>query len=259
MIEKITINMHSSIRVQGERVIYFDPYGIKTESHDADVIFITHDHYDHFDPESINNIIRDDTLLIIPRTCMKAWSESGIIATQIVQMDPGQEIDLFGLLIETVPAYNNMKIYHPRRNGWLGYIVTTDNRRIYVTGDTDLTPEARLAKCDILFVPVGGKYTMNYAKAAELANSIKPDIAVPTHYGSIVGKPGDGRAFKNLVDEDIIVPLLIRHEEPAVETEEYEEPAIETEEYEEPAIETEEYEEPAVETDELEDIELEEE
>lgn len=223
MIEKITINMHSSIRVQGERVIYFDPYGIKEESHDADVIFITHDHYDHFDPESINNIIRDDTLLIIPRTSMQAWSESGIIATQLVQMDPGQEIDLFGLLIETVPAYNHVKPYHPRRNGWLGYIVTTDNRRIYVTGDTDLTPEARLVECDILFVPVGGKFTMNYTKAAELANSIKPDIAVPTHYGSIVGKPGDGRAFKELVDDEIIVPLLIRHtpeaeqQEPAAE------------------------------------------
>ena len=104
MIEKITINMHSSIRIQGERVLYFDPYGIKEESHDADVIFITHDHYDHFDPESINNIIRDDTLLIIPSTSMQTWSESGIIATQLVQMDPGQEIDLFGLLIETVPA-----------------------------------------------------------------------------------------------------------------------------------------------------------
>ena len=221
MIEQITINKHSSIRIQGERVIYFDPYGIEEESHDADVIFVTHDHHDHFDPESINRIIRDDTLLIIPRSSMDAWSESGIITTQLVQMDPGQKIDLFGLLIETVPAYNNMKPFHPKRNEWVGYIVTTDDRRIYVAGDTDVTDEARAVRCDIAFVPVGGKYTMNAEKAAELINLIRPDIAVPTHYGSIVGRPGDGRAFKELVDDDIIVPLLIRQkadEAPADET-----------------------------------------
>lgn len=211
MIEQITINMHSSIRIQGDRVIYFDPYGIEEETHDADVIFITHDHYDHFDPDSINKVIRDDTLLVIPRSSMDAWSESEIIATQMVQMDPGQAMDMFGMIIETIPAYNHMKPFHPRRNEWLGYIVTTDDRRVYVAGDTDLTDEAKEVKCDIAFVPVGGKYTMNAEKAAELVNLIKPDIAVPTHYGSIVGKPGDGRAFKELVDEDILVPLLIRH------------------------------------------------
>ena len=211
MIEKITINMHSSIRIQGERVIYFDPYGIGEESHDADVIFITHDHHDHFDPESINRIIRDDTLLVMPRSSMDAWSKSGIIATQLVQMDPGQTIDLFGLIIETIPAYNHIKPFHPKRQEWVGYVITTDDRRIYVAGDTDVTDEAKAVECDIAFVPVGGKYTMNAEKAAELVNLIKPDIAVPTHYGSIVGKPGDGRAFKALVDENIIVPLLIRH------------------------------------------------
>ena len=189
MIKKITINTHSSIRIEGDQVIYFDPFGIKDEVHDADVIFITHDHHDHFDPASIQKIIRDDTLMVIPRSSMGVWSDSGIICTQLVQMDPGQTMDIYGLLIETVPAYNHLKPFHPRRQEWLGYIVTIEDRRIYVAGDTDLTDEARLVKCDIAFVPVGGKYTMTAEKAAELINFIEPDIAVPTHYEV----PGQGR------------------------------------------------------------------
>ncbi len=211
MIEKITINKHSSIRIQGDKVIYFDPYEIEEETHDADVIFITHDHYDHFDPASINKILRDDTLLVIPGSCFEAWSDSGIISTQVVEMEPGQTMDIYGMVIETVPAYNVMKHYHPRRNEWLGYIVTFEGRRIYVAGDTDLTEESKEVRCDIAFVPVGGKYTMTPGKAAELVNIIHPDIAVPTHYGSVAGKPGDGRLFKSMVDDGIIVTLLIRH------------------------------------------------
>lgn len=232
MIEKITINKHSSIRVQGSQVLYFDPYGIEEEPHDADVIFITHDHHDHFEPESIEKIARDDTLLVMPRSCLNAWSESGLISTQMVQMDPGQSLDIFGLLIETIPAYNLRRPFHTRRHEWVGYVVTLDHRRIYVAGDTDLTEEAKEVRCDIAFVPVGGKYTMNAEKAAELINIIRPDIAVPTHYGSVVGKPGDGRLFKEYVDEDIIVPLLIRHASEQAAPSEPEAEAAETDEQE---------------------------
>ena len=219
MIEKITINTHSSIRVQADQIIYFDPYEIQEETHDADVIFVTHDHHDHFDPASIEKILRDDTMLVIPRSCFESWSASGILVTQVVQMDPGQQIDLGQICIETVPAYNHMKPFHPRKNQWLGYIVTIDGRRIYVAGDTDVTEEAKQVKCDIAFVPVGGKFTMNAAKAAELVNTINPDIAVPTHYGSIVGRRSDGREFKKAVREEILVPLLIHFNKPE-ETEE---------------------------------------
>ncbi len=217
MIEEITINKHSSIRIQGDRVVYFDPFGITEESHDADVIFITHDHYDHFDPSSIEKILKDDTMMVIPRTCFDAWSDSGLIVTQVVQMEPGERIDMGGIVIESVPAYNHLKLYHPKKKKWLGYIVTLEDRRIYVAGDTDVTDESRQIRCDIAFVPVGGKYTMNAQKAAELINEIEPEIAVPTHYGSIVGKESDGREFKAAVKDSIRVPLLLRFGEETAE------------------------------------------
>ena len=211
MIEEITINTHSSIRIRGDRVIYFDPFQITEEVHDADVIFITHDHYDHFDPASIEKILKDDTMMVIPKTCFESWSDSGLIVTQVIQMDPEEKIDMGGILIETVPAYNHLKPFHPKKKKWLGYLVTLEDRRIYEAGDTDVTEESRQVRCDIALVPVGGKYTMNAAKAAELINEIEPEIAVPTHYGNIVGKESDGRDFKAAVKEGIRVPLLIRH------------------------------------------------
>ena len=215
MIENITINTQSSIRIQADQVIYFDPYCLEEERHDADVIFITHDHYDHFDPSSIRKILRDDTMLVIPGSCFGAWSDSGIITTQVLQMDPGQKMDIGGLVIETVPAYNRLKPFHPKSKGWLGYVVTIDGRRIYVAGDTDLTEENAAVECDIAFVPVGGKYTMNAAKAAELVNILQPDIAVPTHYGTHAGKQTDGATFRQAVDKGIHVPLLLHFPKPA--------------------------------------------
>ncbi len=213
MIDEITINTHSSIRVQGNHVIYFDPFEIEEDRHDADVIFITHDHYDHFDPISIEKILKEDTMMVIPRTSFDAWSDSGLIVTQVIQMDPGEKIDMGGMIIETIPAYNILKPFHPRKKNWLGYIVNFEGRKIYVAGDTDLTDEARQVRCDIAFVPVGGKFTMNLDKAAELVNEIRPQIAVPTHYGNVAGREADGRDFKELVAEGIRVPLLIRFSE----------------------------------------------
>ena len=173
------------------------------------VIFITHDHYDHFEPASIEKILKDDTMMVIPRSCFDSWSESGLIVTQVVQMDPGDVIDLGGILIETIPAYNHLKPFHPKKKKWLGYVVEMEGRRIYVAGDTDVTEESKQVKCDIAFVPVGGKYTMAPGKAAELVNEIRPAFAVPTHYGSIVGLVTDGAAFKKAVDDDIRVVMLL--------------------------------------------------
>lgn len=217
MIEEITINTHSSIRIRGTHIVYIDPFEITEETHDADFIFITHDHYDHFDPASIELILKDETTMVIPRSSFDAWSDSGLIVTQVIQMDPEDQVDMGWLQIEAIPAYNLRKPFHPRKKNWLGYILTMEGRRIYVAGDTDLTEEARGVKCDIAFVPVGGKYTMTAPKAAELVNEIGPQLAVPTHYGTVAGKETDGRDFKQEVREGIRVPLLIKFGDPRQE------------------------------------------
>lgn len=108
---------------------------------------------------------------------------------------PGASYEIEGLKIETVPAYNQLKPFHPKSAGWVGYILEIDGRRIYIAGDTDATKEAQSVKCDIALVPIGGKFTMNVKKAAELINKIRPEYAIPTHYGGIVGKKEDADVF----------------------------------------------------------------
>ena len=99
------------------------------------------------------------------------------------------------MAFETVAAYNIGKKFHPQANQWVGYVVTVAGRRVYVAGDTDDTPEARAVRCDAAFLPAGGTYTMTASEAAALANAIHPQVAVPTHYGSIVGEMADGDTF----------------------------------------------------------------
>ena len=212
MTDNIEVFTQSSIRIKTEdQVIYIDPFRLAIEPHDADLIFITHDHYDHFSVEDIQRVAKPSTILIIPEKMEDKACEASDLVSQIETVLPGESYEIAGLSFETVPAYNKLKPFHPKKKKWLGYLVTLEDRRIYVAGDTDVTEESRQVRCDIALVPVGGKYTMNAAKAAELINEIEPEIAVPTHYGNIVGKESDGRDFKAAVKEGIRVPLLIRH------------------------------------------------
>ena len=115
-----------------------------------------------------------------------------------------------GIKFETIPAYNTNKTFHPKENGWVGYIITLDDIRYYIAGDTDITEENRKVKCDVAFVPVGGTYTMNYSEAAELVNIIKPKIAVPIHYGSVVGTKQDATTFTKLLHSSIKGIILMK-------------------------------------------------
>ena len=201
MINNITVNEQSSIRIESGRVLYFDPFRLKTAAHDADIIFITHSHYDHFSPEDIAKAAKPDTLFVAPASMAGEMKALG----SVTLMQAGETKAVCGIGVEAVPAYNRLKPFHPKRSGWLGYVVTIDGQRIYVCGDTDDTPEARAVSCDIVCVPIGGTFTMDAAKAAAFVNALSPKLAVPIHYGTLVGRPSDADVFESGVAAGIEV------------------------------------------------------
>ena len=205
MLKGIEINCHSSIKISKEKIIYVDPFKIKKDKNDADIVLVTHDHYDHFSPEDIEKIINNETIIVAPKT-VKALSKM----RNTVLVEPNNVYEVKGIKIETIPAYNVNKQFHQKDNQWVGYIIVIDKTRYYIAGDTDVTSENKQVNCDVAFIPVGGTYTMNYTEAAELVNTIKPKIVVPTHYGDIVGEKDDGEKFKMLLDEDIECEILIK-------------------------------------------------
>ncbi len=203
MTEHVHINAHSSVKLTGSTTVYIDPYLVETESHDADYICITHAHGDHFSPESIDKVIKEDTTLIFPRSMQEKGEQYPNHAKCYLQ--PGESVRFDDLLIETVPSYNTNKPNHPKENKWVGYIVTLDGVRYYFCGDTDDIPEGRAVQCDVCLVPVGGTYTMDAREAAAFINAMKPKAAVPMHYGSVVGGPQAAEEFKAFVDAGITV------------------------------------------------------
>ena len=208
MINNIDVLIHSSIRIRtGSGSIYIDPFHMDEETHDAAFILITHDHHDHFSPEDIRKAAREDTVLVAPENMAKKAREVSGLVAEIVTVAPGNSYEIKGLSLETIPAYNTLKPFHPKSAGWVGYILNLEGKRIYIAGDTDITEENRKVSCDIALVPVGGTYTMDAKKAAKLVNEIRPEIAVPMHYGDIVGSPKDAEIFKKNVDPAVKVVI----------------------------------------------------
>lgn len=210
MLENIEVLCHSSIRFSKKKIIYFDPFKIEKNYNDADVIFITHDHYDHYSEEDIDKIVKEDTIIVVPedlktKLLKKGWKEENIITVR-----PNESYTVKNIEFKTIPAYNVNKQFHPKENAWVGYLLEIEGVTYYIAGDTDITEENKKVKCDVAFVPVGGTYTMNYTEASELINEIKPKVAVPTHYGSIVGSKKDGIKFSKLVNPEIEVEVLIK-------------------------------------------------
>ena len=202
--DHIQVNTQSSVRIGGSKVVYFDPFQIRSEKHDADLICITHAHYDHFDPESILKVSNQDTELAAPASMAK---ELGKLAWKgrMHFLAPGERVETADLIITAKPAYNKLKPFHPKRNGWLGYLLEMDGRIYYVAGDTDAVKELQEIRCDVALVPIGGKFTMNAREAAGMVNKIKPKAAIPTHYGSIVGKLQDADTFRKMIDREVQV------------------------------------------------------
>lgn len=212
MLDNIEVFTHSSIKIKsGAGIIYVDPFHIKEEKHDADYVLITHAHYDHFSIEDICKVIKDSTIMVVPSRMEDDARELERDLKEIVTVKPGVYRELNGLELETIPAYNTVKPFHPKRAEWVGYILRIDGKRVYIAGDTGVTKEARQVKCDIALVPIGGTYTMDPKRAAELINTIKPEYAIPTHYGSIAGKQSYGQTFASLVKSPVKVVEKIQY------------------------------------------------
>lgn len=210
MTEGIEVLTHSSIRITGKSVIYVDPYNVEGKPLDADLILITHDHYDHFSPEDIGKVMKSDTKLVVPEKMLKKAFSIDISKERIVTVSPGILKEIDSIMIETVAAYNKLKPFHPKSSKWVGYIIPLDGIRIYVAGDTDITEENKKVSCDVALVPIGGTYTMDAKKAAELVNIIKPKVVIPTHYGSVAGTKEDEEVFRNNVDKSIQVEIKMQ-------------------------------------------------
>ena len=210
MLEGIEVLCHSSIRFNKGEIIYFDPFKIEKNYNDADVIFITHDHYDHYSEEDIDKVKKSDTVIVVPEDLIIKLLKKGFKKENIITVKPNERYEIKNMKFETIPAYNTNKQFHPKENEWIGYLIEIDGITYYIAGDTDITEENKKIKCDVAFVPVGGTFTMDYKEAAKLINEIKPKVAVPTHYGSIVGSKEDGANFSELVNSEIKVEIFIK-------------------------------------------------
>jgi L-ascorbate metabolism protein UlaG (beta-lactamase superfamily) len=182
---------HASFKLEaGLKTIYIDPWKVKKGQ--ADLILITHSHFDHLSPDDVRRIQKKDTVIIATKD--SASKLKGNIRT----VKPGDNVEIDDIQIQAVPAYNIGKNYHPKTNDWVGFVITLGGRKIYHAGDTDAIPEMKKISVDIALLPIGGTYTMTAEEAAQIANEFSPRLVVPMHWGTIVGSEADAERFKGL-------------------------------------------------------------
>lgn len=201
--ESIQVFAQNAILLSGTYRIYIDPFQIPDKFMDADFIFITHPHWDHFSLLDVLKVRNAETRFLVPKEIFEELLDIGISEEQICIVKPNQNYQFDRLGVKTFPAYNLKKNHHLKEKEWVGYYIAMDDVTYYVAGDTDAIPEVKQVKADVVFLPVGGTYTMNYIEAATLANHIKPHLAIPTHYLSVVGSLDDAKRFCKRVNMGI--------------------------------------------------------
>ncbi len=185
---------HAGFKVKNDRVIYTDPFRIEG-GEKADLILLSHEHFDHCSVEDIKKIIKPETIIVTVPDCQSKLS--GLEIANVTLVRPGDKVNVQGTEIEAVAAYNKDKQFHPKENEWVGFVFRVNGKRIYHAGDTDHIPEMNSLKdIDIALVPVCGTYVMTAEEAAEAVNSVRPKVAIPMHYGSVVGKKEDAERFR---------------------------------------------------------------
>ena len=203
MIEKIHWLGHSGFKISSGVLIYLDPFRI-AGGDTADLILITHKHHDHCSPEDIEKLRGPHTLIVGPPDSVAD------LTGQTRAIAPGERLQVGEVVITAVPAYNIDKPYHPKQAGWVGYLVTVAGETVYHAGDTDCIPEMKSIRADVALLPVGGTYTMTVEEAARAALDICPTLAVPMHYGSIVGGAGDGERFCRLIQDRVQAMTMVK-------------------------------------------------
>ena len=192
MIDNIHWLGHDSFRIDGDVTIYIDPWKLVAGNPPADLILVTHEHSDHFSPDDIDLIRTPQTELVAIATV------AAKLSGQIHTVKPGDRLTVCGVEIEVLPAYNRVKKFHPREKGHVGYVLTVGGQRIYHAGDTDAIPEMHGLKPDIALIPVSGTYVMDADEAVEAVKLLQPGLAIPMHYGAIVGSETDALRFQQL-------------------------------------------------------------
>jgi len=197
MLDRFTWFRQSAYLWRGDGLtVYIDPWMVTTDDA-ADVIFITHAHFDHYQHDDIEKVRRDGTKIVAPQDIARELSGD------VTPVSPGDSLDVAGIRVQAVPAYNVVKERlqaHPKENNWVGYVLTLGANSYYHAGDTDHLPELEAVRADVAFLPIGGTYTMDPGEAAGLARAINPQIAVPMHYGFVVGSPSDAERFAKEAD-----------------------------------------------------------
>jgi L-ascorbate metabolism protein UlaG (beta-lactamase superfamily) len=191
---------HSGFRIRvGRSTVYIDPYRVPDDAPPADLILITHGHYDHFSPQDVERLTKRDTWLVGPAAVAER------VSGQVHRIGPGEELEdelVRGIHVSAVAAYNTSKRdadgnpFHPRDAGWVGYALNVRGERLYHSGDTDVIPEMdSVTGVDVALLPVSGVYVMTAQEAAEAARRIQPRVAIPMHWGSHIGTEHDARTF----------------------------------------------------------------
>lgn len=189
---------HAAFKIKNQKTIYIDPFQIKPDEK-ADLVFITHEHFDHFSPEDLEKIVTEETLIVACHLCdLKEYKNARLVK-------PNESFEVGGIKVETIPAYNINKfrepgkVFHPKEDERVGYVLEIRGIRIYHAGDTDNIPEmTNLKNIDVALLPVSGTYVMTAEEAAEAVKIIQPKLAIPMHYGAIVGTDQDAQKFKKI-------------------------------------------------------------
>jgi len=209
---------HSGFLIKNSQIIYIDPFNIKDGLPMADIILLTHSHYDHCSYADLKKIVKEGTKIVAPADCQSKITKFDV-PIKIELIEPGGELDLGGVKVYALPAYNIDKHFHPQDEYWMGYVVKIGDFVVYHSGDTDIIPEMQKltgykhpGKEFVALLPVGGRFTMSAEEAAEAAKIIKPTLAIPMHWGAIVGTQEDAQEFCDLCKENGIRALVLDKE-----------------------------------------------